>query len=277
MEGAMRLFRLLLILVFTAAAAPAAAGSIDVQGAAASCHGQEATIVGSPSADILIGTRGRDVFATGGGADVVLGRQGDDLICLGPGADTVDGQQGLDTVYGGTGNDACYASKDREHLLHHGCEAHLRPRRPGAGEPRASVAISATSSERATPQGFFEEAHNLHADCYGNEVHLSVDVSSAYTNPGRVAFLPYFYYRDEQSGNWVGPFSHEWWYFDIPADQIATFPVGRYDTSSHSTWFVGGLFWWSDGTQWVTRGYDWKTTYTAFDQYGIQFCLGGPA
>lgn len=69
------------------------------------CHGQEATIVGTAGKDVLRGTQGRDVIVGLGGDDVIDGRGGDDLVCGGPGNDVIQGGYGDDRVYGQSGSD----------------------------------------------------------------------------------------------------------------------------------------------------------------------------
>ena len=65
------------------------------------CHGQPATIVGTPGWDRLVGTQGRDVIVGLGGDDVILGLGGDDVLCGNVGADTLRGGAGDDELYGG--------------------------------------------------------------------------------------------------------------------------------------------------------------------------------
>jgi Ca2+-binding RTX toxin-like protein len=83
-------------------AAPALAGGSP---AAAACHGQPATIVGTDDHDRLVGTSGVDVIAGLRGDDRIRGRGGDDLICGGPGSDDLDGGHGDDRVLGQPGLD----------------------------------------------------------------------------------------------------------------------------------------------------------------------------
>lgn len=64
------------------------------------CHGAEATIVGTAEDDLLRGTPGDDVIVGLGGDDQVLGRGGDDLICGGDGADSLHGGRGDDGLHG---------------------------------------------------------------------------------------------------------------------------------------------------------------------------------
>ena len=67
------------------------------------------TIVGTPGADAINGTQGRDVICTGRGADVIFGAGGNDVIRAGRGADVVQGSSGSDTMKGGPGRDVFYA------------------------------------------------------------------------------------------------------------------------------------------------------------------------
>ena len=69
------------------------------------CHGQVATIVGTPGRDRLTGTPGDDVIWAGGGHDSVDGRGGADVVCGGTGADLVTDGRGLDVVDLGEGDD----------------------------------------------------------------------------------------------------------------------------------------------------------------------------
>jgi Ca2+-binding RTX toxin-like protein len=78
------------------------------------CHGQRATIVGTPGADTLVATPQRDVIVGLGGADVIKGAGAADVVCGGRGHDTIFGADtGLDqfvpgisgTLWGGKGRD----------------------------------------------------------------------------------------------------------------------------------------------------------------------------
>lgn len=75
-------------------AAPAAATT------AAPC-----TIVGTPEADVLVGTDGDDVICGLGGADLLVGGAGDDVLRGGPGHDTLEGGPGDDELRGGNHGD----------------------------------------------------------------------------------------------------------------------------------------------------------------------------
>jgi len=68
---------------------------------AATCRGVRATIVGTPTSDVIHGTPGRDVIAGLGGRDTIYGRGGNDLICGGSGADQLYGGVGHDRLFGG--------------------------------------------------------------------------------------------------------------------------------------------------------------------------------
>jgi len=69
------------------------------------CAGEEATLWGTPQADVLIGTSARDVITGLGGDDFIRGLGGDDLICAGPGDDFIRGDHGDDVIYAGAGDD----------------------------------------------------------------------------------------------------------------------------------------------------------------------------
>jgi TolB protein len=82
------------------------------------CHGQWATIGGTGTGDLLMGTGGHDVIAARGGDDYVYGMGGNDVICGGgggdaliggPGNDVIDGGRGGDSMYGNGGNDRIFA------------------------------------------------------------------------------------------------------------------------------------------------------------------------
>jgi Ca2+-binding RTX toxin-like protein len=84
-----------------ASAAVAVVPGVPAYAATATCHGAKATIVGTPSSDVLRGTPGRDVINGLGGSDTIDGRGGDDLVCGGIGADYLFGGAGKDRLYGG--------------------------------------------------------------------------------------------------------------------------------------------------------------------------------
>jgi Ca2+-binding RTX toxin-like protein len=85
--------------------------------ASGKCHGQEATIVGTPGSETIKGTNGNDVIQALSGNDVVKGLGGNDLVCGhrgqdrisgGPGNDTLIGGQGRDSIAGDAGNDRIF-------------------------------------------------------------------------------------------------------------------------------------------------------------------------
>ncbi|HEV2874553.1 MAG TPA: glucoamylase family protein [Thermoleophilaceae bacterium] len=63
------------------------------------------TISGTPGADRLRGTSGRDVICAGEGDDRIDARGGDDAVFGDAGDDRLDGGSGDDTLYGGDGRD----------------------------------------------------------------------------------------------------------------------------------------------------------------------------
>ena len=89
-----------------------------------SCRGRPATLVASPGSrtagtlgdDVILGTAGRDLLASGEGDDVLCGRGGRDSLRSGGGGDRVYGGAGADRLRGGPGRDRCEGgpSPDRE-------------------------------------------------------------------------------------------------------------------------------------------------------------------
>lgn len=79
------------------------------------CHGVEATIVGTPADDHMTATPGDDVIVALGGDDTVLGRGGNDVVCGGSGADVLHGGRGDDRLYGG--RDAFHNFRGSRYLL----------------------------------------------------------------------------------------------------------------------------------------------------------------
>jgi hypothetical protein len=69
------------------------------------CQGQQATHVGTRSADVLRGTTGDDVFVARGGDDRLIGRGGHDRVCAGGGNDVIKGGGGDDVLLGQGGDD----------------------------------------------------------------------------------------------------------------------------------------------------------------------------
>jgi RTX calcium-binding nonapeptide repeat (4 copies) len=95
-----------LLVTFAAAAMSITSVAVVPAGAAAAtCHGQAATITGTPGDDILDGTDGVDVILGLGGNDRISGKAGNDVICGGSGHDKIDGGSGFDWIGGGPGKD----------------------------------------------------------------------------------------------------------------------------------------------------------------------------
>jgi Tol biopolymer transport system component len=74
------------------------------------CHGRTATLVGTNGADVLKGTKRKDVVLALGGNDRIKTFSDGDIVCAGPGADVVDAGEngesgGFDLVLGGPGDD----------------------------------------------------------------------------------------------------------------------------------------------------------------------------
>jgi Tol biopolymer transport system component len=81
------------------------------------CAGETATIGGTPGADKLRGTKGRDVIASGAGNDKVRAGRGNDIVCSGSGNDRVGGGSGRDRLLGGTDNDRLRGGNGRDTCL----------------------------------------------------------------------------------------------------------------------------------------------------------------
>jgi hypothetical protein len=80
------------------------------------CGGQRATCVGTPGADLILGSDEDDVIVAGDGNDVVHGDAEDDIICGGPGNDSLMGARGLDRLFGGPGNDWLFGAPGDDEL-----------------------------------------------------------------------------------------------------------------------------------------------------------------
>jgi RTX calcium-binding nonapeptide repeat (4 copies) len=71
------------------------------------CGGLKVTKKGNGRANLLIGTKGRDVIAGLGGNDIIRGRGGNDVLCGGAGKDRLIGGPGRDRLFGQAGKDTC--------------------------------------------------------------------------------------------------------------------------------------------------------------------------
>jgi hypothetical protein len=67
--------------------------------------GRGCTLTGTPGADDLHGSEGRDVICAEGGDDTISGRDGRDIIYGGRGDDEIHGNRDHDTLKGGRGWD----------------------------------------------------------------------------------------------------------------------------------------------------------------------------
>jgi hypothetical protein len=92
------------------------AGSF-VSGLSGTCHGVDATIVGTPGPETLKGTNKRDVIQANGGKDVIKGLGGNDLLCGARGKDKVEGGKGKDTLIGGAGADLLLGGAGNDRLF----------------------------------------------------------------------------------------------------------------------------------------------------------------
>jgi subtilisin-like proprotein convertase family protein len=84
------------------------------------CAGEQVTILGTGSADVLTGTARRDVILAGGGRDTINGRGGADTICAGASDDLLAGLGGNDHLDGGPGADICRGGPGTDRA--HACE-----------------------------------------------------------------------------------------------------------------------------------------------------------
>lgn len=87
---------------------PVGAGTTSLQ--TWTCDGIEATIVGTPGSETLMGTPGVDVIAAREGNDTIYGLGGDDIVCGGKGDDVIYGGDGFDILFRAQGNDQIYSN-----------------------------------------------------------------------------------------------------------------------------------------------------------------------
>jgi hypothetical protein len=78
------------------------------------CGNRIAVIVGTRGRDVIHGSVGPDVIATGRGRDVVRGGRGADRICAGAGRDVIRGGRGRDRLVGGPGADRIQGGAGRD-------------------------------------------------------------------------------------------------------------------------------------------------------------------
>jgi Ca2+-binding RTX toxin-like protein len=96
------------------------------------CFGREATMVGTPEDDVLVGGRGSDVIVGRSGRDEIRGGEGHDFICGGKGGDTIHGGPGNDRALTGRGYDEVHGGGGRDRLQ--------TPRPNDGSGPAASLA-----------------------------------------------------------------------------------------------------------------------------------------
>lgn len=92
------------VLVVAVCASIPMSSAQSIAGKAPKCNGEDPTIVGSDNpngAEVILGTKNRDVIQARGGPDVVRARGGQDVICAGSGTDKVFGGGGSDWINGG--------------------------------------------------------------------------------------------------------------------------------------------------------------------------------
>lgn len=96
---------------------PALDTAVDVEAEPPDCHGQFATIYGTPGDDTIVGGPFADVIAGLGGKDKISGLDSGDVACGGPGKDTLKGGNGKDRLYGDGGKDLLKGGKGKDRLI----------------------------------------------------------------------------------------------------------------------------------------------------------------
>jgi Ca2+-binding RTX toxin-like protein len=99
-EGRCRQSAPVVLTIVVASVVAALAPTVPAGAAGVTCRGVRATIVGTPSSEVIHGTPGRDVIAGLGEDDTIIAGGGDDLVCGGDGADHLLGGAGRDRLYG---------------------------------------------------------------------------------------------------------------------------------------------------------------------------------
>jgi uncharacterized repeat protein (TIGR01451 family) len=82
----------------------------------ATCHGEDATIVGTNAKDNIKGTKSDDVIVALDGNDKVNAKAGDDIVCMGDGKDRAVGGTGKDKLFGEAGKDHLIGNAGNDHL-----------------------------------------------------------------------------------------------------------------------------------------------------------------
>jgi len=118
------------------------------------CNGNEVTIWGTDSHDILRGTNGPDVIHGLRGHDVIWGDGGDDIICGGRGNDTIGGGPGDDVLRGGKGNDNLLGDDGNDDLYGgHGHDVL-------AGQDGDDVLVGSSGNDTLQGGGGFDECYD---------------------------------------------------------------------------------------------------------------------
>jgi Ca2+-binding RTX toxin-like protein len=132
--------------------------AVPAHAAGATCRGVKATIVGTPSAEVIHGTAARDVIAGLGGNDTIFAKRGRDLVC---------GGQGADHIHGGAGNDRLYGQLDRRRRLEViGDQLIGDTLRGGPGNDRLDAGFDRRPGFHAVPDAYswHGSVHRMHID-----------------------------------------------------------------------------------------------------------------
>ncbi|NNC79466.1 MAG: hypothetical protein HKN94_04860 [Acidimicrobiales bacterium] len=111
----MRVSRLILVLLFVAAAGLVGVSAVGAQDGATGCPAPPAgmNVIVSDAAKI-VGTRGPDFICAGPGDNLIVTGGGNDIVYAGDGNDIVRSQGGADQVFGGEGDDVLNSGKGND-------------------------------------------------------------------------------------------------------------------------------------------------------------------
>jgi Ca2+-binding RTX toxin-like protein len=154
-----RTIRIGFTMTVAAVAAAGVTSVIPAQAATPTCHGVRATIVGTPTSEVIHGTPGRDVIVGRGGNDTIHAGAGNDLVC---------GGYGADRLYGGSGNDTLDGGHDWRHQIEDGTEFERigDTLRGGPGNDRLLAGVDDRAAENIVEDMFSwdQAAHGVHID-----------------------------------------------------------------------------------------------------------------